>query len=79
MQGMIFIDGTIEQNSIITKTATQIDRNVFESLRIYFVGLVSIANKDNVALSISVSFGSAFTIQIISQHIKSVKINYIVI
>jgi hypothetical protein len=79
MPGMIFVDGTIEQNSVVTRTSTQIDRNFLEELRIYFIGLISIWSRDNLGLSISASFGSAFSIQIASEHTKSVKINYIVI
>jgi hypothetical protein len=79
MAGMIFVDGTIEQNSIVTKTSTQIDRSYLEELRIYFIGLISITSRDNLGLSISATFGSAFSIQIVSEHIKSIKINYVVV
>jgi hypothetical protein len=52
MPGMIFVDGTIEQNSAVTKTSTQIDRNFLEELRIYFIGLISLTSKDSLGLSI---------------------------
>lgn len=50
-----------------------------EELRIYFVGFNSLNAKDFSALSLSISFSKSFSLMIDSSHIKSIRVNYLVL
>jgi hypothetical protein len=76
---LLFVDGSINQNSLSTTTEVQVQNTYIEDLRIYFVGFNSINARDSNGLKLSVSFSKKFSLMIDSTRIRSIQVNYLVI
>lgn len=79
--GVLFVDGSVEQNSLSTSTEVSILSTgaAIEELRIHFVGFSSLNARTNSGLSLSVSFSTSFKLKIDSTSLNSIKVTYLVI